>query len=214
MNLHANAVLTVRQRERLCDLVSAGVTITAAALVVGCSRQTASKWVGRRRRGESLRDRSSRPHSFSQAHACSGRTGDPARTCRAARGASRDRLGPRSRSLDRACRPSAAWTLASRRAGATRGDRPLRALPSRRACARRHQEAGTDPAPGSPRYRRSQKPDQAQGRLAVTVRGDRRSLPAWLRLSPSRRGRLRARPPSWTSSSASTSATAFASSGC
>ncbi len=61
MDLHANAVLTIRQRQRLCDLVTGGVTITAAALVVGCSRQTASKWVNRRRRGESLCDRSSRP---------------------------------------------------------------------------------------------------------------------------------------------------------
>ena len=61
MDLHGNAVLTVRQRQRVCDLVSAGLTITAAALVVGCSRQTASKWVNRRRRGEPLRDRSSRP---------------------------------------------------------------------------------------------------------------------------------------------------------
>jgi transposase InsO family protein len=62
MDLHANAVLTIRQRQRLCDLVTAGLTITTAALVVGCSRQTASKWVNRRRRGESLFDRSSRPH--------------------------------------------------------------------------------------------------------------------------------------------------------
>jgi len=62
MDLHANAVLTVRQRQRLCDLVCAGLTITAAALVVGCSRQTASKWVNRRRRGQGLLDRSSRPH--------------------------------------------------------------------------------------------------------------------------------------------------------
>ena len=61
MDLHANAVLTVRQRHRVCDLVATGVTITAAALVVGCSRQTASKWVNRRRRGEPLVDRSSRP---------------------------------------------------------------------------------------------------------------------------------------------------------
>jgi transposase InsO family protein len=61
MHLHANAVLTVRQRQRLCDLVAAGVTISAAALMVGCSRQTASKWVNRGRRGESLADRSSRP---------------------------------------------------------------------------------------------------------------------------------------------------------
>ena len=62
MDLHANAVLTVRQRQRLVDLVAAGVTVTAAALMVGCSRQTASKWVQRARRGEGLRDRSSRPH--------------------------------------------------------------------------------------------------------------------------------------------------------
>jgi transposase InsO family protein len=62
VDLHANAVLSVRQRQRLCDLVAAGVTITAAALVVGCSRQTASKWVNRRRRGQGLLDRSSRPH--------------------------------------------------------------------------------------------------------------------------------------------------------
>ena len=62
MHLHANAVLTVRQRQRLCDLVAAGVTVTAAALLVGCSRQTASKWVNRGRRGEGLADQSSRPH--------------------------------------------------------------------------------------------------------------------------------------------------------
>src|SRR5712691_12466142 len=62
MILHANAVLSRRQRERLVALVFAGATITAAALVVGCSRQTASKWVNRARRGERLDDRSSRPH--------------------------------------------------------------------------------------------------------------------------------------------------------
>jgi transposase InsO family protein len=61
MILHANAALSRRQRERLVSLVFAGATITAAALVVGCSRQTASKWVWRARRGEGLADRSSRP---------------------------------------------------------------------------------------------------------------------------------------------------------
>src|SRR5438034_2811264 len=61
MILHANAALSRRQRERLVALVGAGTTITAAALVVGCSRQTASKWVARSRRGEGLCDRSSRP---------------------------------------------------------------------------------------------------------------------------------------------------------
>jgi transposase InsO family protein len=62
MILHANAALSRRQRERLVSLVGAGMTVTAAALVVGCSRQTASTWVGRARCGEGLADRSSRPH--------------------------------------------------------------------------------------------------------------------------------------------------------
>jgi hypothetical protein len=62
MILHGNAVLSRRQRERLVALVSAGATISAAVLVVGCSRQTASKSVGRARRREGLGDRSSRPH--------------------------------------------------------------------------------------------------------------------------------------------------------
>jgi transposase InsO family protein len=61
MILHANAALSRRQRERLVSLVQAGTTISAAALVVGCSRQTASKWLGRARRGEGLADRCSRP---------------------------------------------------------------------------------------------------------------------------------------------------------
>jgi transposase InsO family protein len=61
MNLHPRAALSWRQRRRLVSLVFAGMTITAAAVLVGCSRQTASKWVGRARRGESLEDRSSRP---------------------------------------------------------------------------------------------------------------------------------------------------------
>jgi transposase InsO family protein len=38
------------------------MTIAAAAAIVGCSRQTGSKWVNRDRRGEGLEDRSSRPH--------------------------------------------------------------------------------------------------------------------------------------------------------
>jgi transposase InsO family protein len=61
MILHANAALSRRQRERLIALVSAGMTITAAAAAVGCSRQTGSKWVARARRGEGVADRSSRP---------------------------------------------------------------------------------------------------------------------------------------------------------
>jgi transposase InsO family protein len=61
--VHGNAALSLRQRERLIGLVVSGMTITAAARLVGCSRQTASKWVGRHRRGDGLADRSSRPHT-------------------------------------------------------------------------------------------------------------------------------------------------------
>lgn len=63
MDLHGSAVLSRRQRRRLVGLVAGGMTITAAAVIVGCSRQTGSKWVTRARRGEGLEDRSSRPHS-------------------------------------------------------------------------------------------------------------------------------------------------------
>lgn len=62
VHLHGSAVLTVRQRRRLVDLVASGVSVTRASVLVGCSRQTASKWVNRDRRGELLTDRSSRPH--------------------------------------------------------------------------------------------------------------------------------------------------------
>jgi transposase InsO family protein len=61
MKLHGSAVLSQRQRRRLVALVGSGMTIAAAAAIVGCSRQTGSKWVNRDRRGEGLEDRSSRP---------------------------------------------------------------------------------------------------------------------------------------------------------
>lgn len=62
MKLHGSAALSQRQRRRLVGLVGSGMTIAAAAAIVGCSRQTGSKWVNRERRGEGLEDRSSRPH--------------------------------------------------------------------------------------------------------------------------------------------------------
>src|SRR2546421_3584466 len=61
MKLHGSAALSLRQRRRLVVLVGSGMTIAAAAAIVGCSRQTGSKWVNRARRGEGLEDRSSRP---------------------------------------------------------------------------------------------------------------------------------------------------------
>jgi transposase InsO family protein len=62
VKLHGSAALSQRQRRRLVGLVGSGMTIAAAAAIVGCSRQTGSKWVNRHRRGEGLEDRSSRPH--------------------------------------------------------------------------------------------------------------------------------------------------------
>ena len=62
MKLHGSAALSQRQRRRLVLLVGSGMTIASAAALVGCSRQTGSKWVNRARRGEGLADRSSRPH--------------------------------------------------------------------------------------------------------------------------------------------------------
>src|SRR5437868_13932578 len=62
MKLHGSAALSPRQRRRLVALVGSGMSIAAAAVIVGCSRQTGSKWVNRARRGEGLEDRSSRPH--------------------------------------------------------------------------------------------------------------------------------------------------------
>ena len=57
MKLHGSAALSQRQRRRLVGLVGSGMTIAAAAAIVGCSRQTGSKWVNRHRRGEGLEDR-------------------------------------------------------------------------------------------------------------------------------------------------------------
>jgi transposase InsO family protein len=62
MKLHGSAALSRRQRRRLVGLVGSGMSIAAAAAIVGCSRQTGSKWTNRHRRGEGLEDRSSRPH--------------------------------------------------------------------------------------------------------------------------------------------------------
>ncbi|MBM2822852.1 MAG: transposase [Thermoleophilia bacterium] len=153
MDLHANAVLTVRQRQRVCDLVAAGVTITAAALVVGCSRQTASKWVGRKRRGEGLGDRSSRPHR------------SPRQTPQVI-----ERAILRARAELREGPHVIGWALGM--AAST-----VHAVLRRHGCSRL---VSKPPAGAIVRYERS-RPGPRQGRLAVPVRGDRRSLETRLR---------------------------------
>ena len=176
MILRANAALSRRQRERLVGLVGAGVTIAAAALVVGCSRQTASKWVGRHRRGEGLGDRSSRPHR------------SPRRTAAALeqavlRARRELRLGPHQLGWALGLASSTVYAILRRHGSSRRrpplpacGDRPLRARPPGRARARRRQEARAHRRPRPSRHRRPP-PAHARGRLAVRLRRDRRGPP-------------------------------------
>jgi transposase len=64
MNVHKNARLTPRGRERIVRQVASGQTPEAVAEVAGVCPRTVRKWVDRyRRKGlAGLQDRSSRPH--------------------------------------------------------------------------------------------------------------------------------------------------------
>jgi transposase InsO family protein len=64
MNVHKNARLTPRGRERIARQVASGQTPKAVSEAVGVCPRTVRKWVERYRREghEGLRDRSSRPH--------------------------------------------------------------------------------------------------------------------------------------------------------
>ena len=61
MSQHPNARLTPRGRETLVSRIEAGAGVAEAARQMGVSRQTASKWLARARRGEPMSDRTSRP---------------------------------------------------------------------------------------------------------------------------------------------------------
>ena len=153
MILHANAALSRRQRERLVALVVAGTTITAAALVVGCSRQTASKWVGRARRGEGLADRSSRPHRSPRRTPAVGRASGAARAPRAAPRPAPARLGARARRLDRARDPAPARLLAAEAAPARANRSSATSASGRASCCTstsRSSAGSSCPATASP----------------------------------------------------------------
>jgi transposase-like protein len=64
MNMHKNARLTPRGRERIVRQAESGQTLEAVAEAVGVCPRTARKWVDRYRREglAGLQDRSSRPH--------------------------------------------------------------------------------------------------------------------------------------------------------
>ena len=68
MNVHKNARLTPRGRERIVRQVESGQTPEAVAQAVGVCPRTVRKWVDRYRREglAGLHDRSSRPHRLRQ----------------------------------------------------------------------------------------------------------------------------------------------------
>lgn len=101
MSQHPNARLTPRGRETLVARIGAGAGVAEAARQMGVSRQTASKWLARARRGEPMTDRPSRPRRLARLTppeaearvlrargelllaplALAAETGVPARTC-------------------------------------------------------------------------------------------------------------------------------------
>ena len=68
MNVHKNARLTPRGRERIVRQVANGQTPEAVAQAAGVCPRTVRKWVDRYRREglAGLQDRSSRPHQLRQ----------------------------------------------------------------------------------------------------------------------------------------------------
>lgn len=101
MAQHPNARLTPRGRETLVSRVKSGAAVAEAARQMGVSRQTASKWLARAARGESMSDRPCRPRRLARSTppeaerrvvearssmllaplALAAETGVPARTC-------------------------------------------------------------------------------------------------------------------------------------
>jgi len=61
VNIHANARLTVVRREELVHRVASGEAPRGVAAALGVSLRTVYKWLLRHRKGDGLRDRSSRP---------------------------------------------------------------------------------------------------------------------------------------------------------
>ncbi len=61
MSQHPNARLTPLGRAELVARVGSGTPVAEAARQMGVSRQTASKWLSRARRGEPMSDRPCRP---------------------------------------------------------------------------------------------------------------------------------------------------------
>ena len=107
MNVHKNARLTPRGRERIVKLAASGQTPKAIGQAVGVCPRTVRKWVDRYRREglAGLQDRSSRPHRL--------RRPTPQAVVERSSGCAAN-AGPASRSLPRPAyrqRPSAAFCV-------------------------------------------------------------------------------------------------------
>ena len=66
MSQHPNARLTPRGRETLVSRIGSGAGVAETARQMGVSRQTASKWLARARRGEPMSDRPGRPRALAR----------------------------------------------------------------------------------------------------------------------------------------------------
>lgn len=64
MNYHSNAKLTENARKLLVKRTNQGMRVAEAASMAGVSRTTAYKWIKRFARGDTLKDKSSRPHNM------------------------------------------------------------------------------------------------------------------------------------------------------
>lgn len=64
MNYHSNAKLTENARKLLVARANQGMRVADVACMAGVSRTTAYKWIKRFKKGDTLRDKSSRPHNM------------------------------------------------------------------------------------------------------------------------------------------------------
>ena len=174
MSQHPNAKLTPKGRETLVSRIGSGLGVAPAAPQLGVSRQTASKWLARARRGEGLADRSSRPRRLARLTPPRGRgarlRGPQGHAAGAARPGGRDgRAGPHVRPDRRQAQPAPPGRHRPRHgrgaAARPRDGRALRARAPRGARPRRRQEGGAHT-----RRRRPQGPRAGPGSRACTWR--------------------------------------------
>ena len=196
MSQHPNANLTPKGRETLVSRIGSGLGVAETARQMGVSRQTASKWLARARRGEGLADRSSRPRRLARLTPPRGRgarlRGPQGHAAGAARPGGRDgRAGPHVRPDRRQAQPAPPGRHRPRHgrgaAARPRDGRALRARAPRGARPRRRQEGGAHTRRRRPQGPRARLRLPGRGRALVPARGGRRQQPHRLRRAAARR---------------------------